>query len=105
MHFCDITDMLHTPSMLSVAVQVRDAYSSKSFRLMAMAVGVLHNVDALDLPHMSLPEIEAHALQLEMLSLIVLSNQIRPDSRGVINQLQQGYANYISMHSKFQYIV
>lgn len=59
---------------------------------MAMAVGVLHNVDTLDLPHMSLAEIEAHALQLEMLSLIVLSNQIRPDSRAVITQLQQGYA-------------
>lgn len=59
---------------------------------MATAVGVLHDVHTLDLPHMSLPEIEANALQLEMLSLIILSNQINPDSRGVINQLQQGYA-------------
>ena len=57
---------------------------------MAMAVGVLHDVHQLDLPRMSLAEIEAHALQLELLGLIVLSNQIRPDSRDTITQLQQG---------------
>ena len=57
---------------------------------MAMAVGVLHDVHQLDLPRMSLAQIEAHALQLELLSLLVLSNQIRPDSKGTITQLQQG---------------
>ena len=57
---------------------------------MAMAVGVLHDVHQLDLPRMSLAEIEAHATQLELLGLIVLSNQIRPDSRDTITQLQQG---------------
>ena len=57
---------------------------------MAMAVGVLHDVHQLDLPRMSLAEIEAHALQLELLSLLVPGNQIRPDSKGAITQLQQG---------------
>ena len=59
---------------------------------MAMAVGVLPDVDQLDLPHMSLSDIEAQAQQLELLCLVVLSNQIRPDSKDTITQLQQGYA-------------
>lgn len=57
---------------------------------MAVATGVLHDVDKLDLPRMSLSEIEAHALQLELLGLIVINNQIRPDSKDTITQLQKG---------------
>lgn len=60
---------------------------------MALAVGILKDVDKLDLASMSQPEIEAHALPLQLLGLIVLSNQIRPESRDTITQLQEGYAH------------
>ena len=77
-----------------LVVQVRDDYSGKGFRLVAVAVGVLHDVDKLDTEHMLLPEIEAHALQLELLGLIMLSNQIRPVSKSNIQQLQHGYGGH-----------
>ncbi len=62
--------------------------SSKSFRLMALAVGVLPHVHKLDLSLMSQQEIESHAHKLELLSVIVLTNHVRPDSKATITQLQ-----------------
>ena len=57
---------------------------------MALAVGVLKDVDKLDLARMS--QLEIDATQLQLLGLVVLSNQIRSDSKDTIMQLQQGYA-------------
>ena len=56
---------------------------------MALAVGVLPKIHKLDLSAMSQQDIEAHAEKLEMLSLIVLTNHVRSDSKATVTQLQQ----------------
>lgn len=71
-----------------ILCQVMDDYSTRSFRLIAMAAGVLHNVDQLDLLSMSQQAIEAAAVDLELLSLVVLANSIREDSVATIKELQ-----------------
>lgn len=71
-------------------VQVVDDYSSKSFRLMAMAVGVIPRVGTLDLHSMSQQQIEARAVDKQLLAIVCLTNQIRPDSKPTITELQEG---------------
>ena len=72
-------------------LQVSEEWSSKGFGLMALAVGVLPNVHKLDLSVMSQQEIEVHAEGLQMLSMIVLTNNVRLDSRPSVTQLQERY--------------
>ena len=69
-----------------------DDYSSKSFRLLAMAVGIIPNVGSLDLHNMTQQQIEAEAVDMELLALVILTNPVRPDSKPTITQLQEGYA-------------
>ena len=57
---------------------------------MAMAVGTIHNAHELDLLHMTQQQIEAHVSHMELLCLLVLTNNIRPDSEDTIHQLQHG---------------
>ena len=66
-----------------------DDYSTRSFRLIAMAAGLLLNVDKLDLANMCQQAIEAAAVNMEMLSLVVLTNSIREDSVATIKELQE----------------
>lgn len=66
-----------------------DDHSIRSFRLIAMAAGLLLNVDKLDLTNMSQQAIEAAAVNMEMLSLVVLTNSIREDSVATIKELQE----------------
>ena len=54
-----------------------------------MAAGLLLNVDKLDLTNMSQQAIEAAAVNMEMLSLVVLTNSIREDSVATIKELQE----------------
>lgn len=58
--------------------------------MMAMAVGTIHNVHQLDLLHMTQQQIEAHVTHMDLLCLMVLTNNIRPDSEETIQQLQHG---------------
>ncbi len=67
-----------------------DEYSSKSFRLLAAAVGVIPDVHKLDLPRMTQQQVEASATCLELTALVVLTNSIRDDSKDTITQLQEG---------------
>ena len=69
-----------------------DDYSSKSFRLLAMAVGVIPRAAKLDLVHMTQQQVEASAVNMQLLCLVVLTNNIRSDSKAAISQLQEGYA-------------
>ena len=71
-------------------VQVSNDFSSNSFRLMAMAVGLIPNVDQLDLLHMTQQQVEAHVTHMELQCLMILTNNIRPDSKITISQLQDG---------------
>ena len=54
-----------------------------------MASGTLPGLDKLDLPHMSQQAIEAAAIDVEMLGLVILANSIREDSIATIKQLQE----------------
>ena len=66
-----------------------DEYSTRGFRLIAMAAGEILHIDQLDLVNMSQQAIEAAAVNLEMLSLVVLTNSIREDSLNTIQELQE----------------
>lgn len=67
-----------------------DDFSSKSFRLLAVAVGTIPDVGNLDVHHMSQQQIEARAVDLKLLGLVVLTNFVRPDSKSTISELQDG---------------
>ena len=70
--------------------QVVDDYSSKSLRLLAMAMGTIRNASELSLAHMTPQQVEASATKMCLLSLIVLTNNVRPDSKDTIGHLQDG---------------
>ncbi|KAL3153346.1 hypothetical protein ABBQ38_011686 [Trebouxia sp. C0009 RCD-2024] len=70
--------------------QVMDKYSSKSFRLLAGAVGIIRNADKLDLVRMPQQQLEAAASHMQLLGLVVLANTVRPDSRETISLVQDG---------------
>ena len=84
------TARTYTAVVTNEVVQVVDKYSSNSFRLLAGAVGVIQNVQKLDLLHMTQQQVEACATEMQLLSLVVLTNSVRDDSRETIRQLQDG---------------
>ena len=67
-----------------------DDFSSKSFRLLAMAVGVIPKATALKLTQMTQQQIESSAVNMHLLSLVVLTNNTRADSKATITELQEG---------------
>ena len=69
-----------------------DDYSRRSFRLLATAIGVIPDVDQLDLPCMTQQQVESCALSIQLSALVVLTNSIRPDSKDTISEVQEGYA-------------
>lgn len=75
---------------MKVTSQVVDEYSSKGFRLLAMAVGYLPELASLDLQSTSQQQLEKMCTQVELLGLVVMSNHVRPDSRETVTQLQEG---------------
>ena len=87
---CDSTP----PSDLSVShvAQVMDDFSRRSFRLLATAIGVIPDVDQLDLPRMTQQQVESCTLSIQLSALVVLTNSIRPDSKDTISEVQEGYA-------------
>lgn len=72
-----------------MAAQVVDVFSSNSFRLMAVAVGIIPHARALDFTRMSRQEIESAATHLELLCLVVLTNNVREDSKDAIREVQE----------------
>ena len=68
--------------------QVIDDYSSKSFRLLAVAVGVTPNVHKLDPPRMTQQQVKGCAVSMKLLGLVVLTNSVREDSKETISQVQ-----------------
>ena len=72
-----------------MAAQVVDDFSSKSFRLMAIAVGIIPHARALDFTQMIRQEVESVATHLELLCLVVLTNSIREDSKATIREVQE----------------
>ena len=70
-------------------MQVVDHYCGQSFRLMALAKGVLREQDRQSLCLMCQEQLEKHVKRFELLGLLVLSNQLRKDSKPAITELQQ----------------
>ena len=70
-------------------MQVVDSFSSKSLRLMAVAVGVIPDAHARDFSQMVRHDIESAATNLELLCLVVLTNSIREDSQDTIREAQE----------------
>ena len=66
-----------------------DEYCGQSFRLLALAKGVLKGRDRQSLSPMSQEQLEKQVQQFELLGLLVLSNHLRSDSKGTITELQQ----------------
>lgn len=70
-------------------VQVIDDYCGQSFRLLALAKGVLKGQDRQAWCRMSQQQLERQVDQFQLLGLLVLSNHLRPDSKGTVTELQQ----------------
>ncbi|KAL0023496.1 hypothetical protein WJX79_002152 [Trebouxia sp. C0005] len=85
-----IKDLVQPSSVPVDFEQVSDGFSSNSFRLMAMAVGTIPDVHQLDLLRMTQQQVEAHVTHMELLGLMVLTNNIRSDSKSTITELQAG---------------
>ena len=73
---------------MSSVLQVLDGYSSKSFRMLAVAVGVIKNVHKLDLARMTQQQVELSAVDMQLLGLVVLTTSLRTDARRVVSQVQ-----------------
>ena len=70
-------------------VQVTDNFSGRSFRLLALAKGLLRGVSQEALTHMTQEQLEQQVGRFELLGLLVLSNELRHDSMDTITELQQ----------------
>ena len=67
-----------------------DDYSTKSFRLLAVAAGVIKNVHKLDLSRMTQQQVELRAVDMQLLGLVVLTTSLRTDARQTVDQVQDG---------------
>ena len=70
-------------------VQVIDDWSGRSFRLLALARGVIRGVDPQSLAGQPQEQVEKQAESFELLGLLVLSNQLREDSIHTVGVLQR----------------
>lgn len=66
-----------------------DEWSAQSFRLLAVALAEVRNVNRLPLAGMSQQDVEFHAGNLSLVGLIILSNHVNGDSKETVQQLQE----------------
>lgn len=69
--------------------QVVDNYSGQSYRLLAIAGGVITGVQGMNVAATSQQQMESRVGSLDMLGLCVLSNHLRHDSKETIQHLQE----------------
>ena len=74
-----------------------DDWTSRSFRLLALAVGTIKNFSRLNVNTLTLQQAEAAVSHMSLLGVMVVTNQLRADSRDTISQLQDEYVTTI-MH-------
>ena len=72
-------------------MQVLVHYAGQSFRLLALAVGTLHGVSAAQLAGMDQQQAEARCGTMDLLGMLVLSNELRDNSRTTIAALQDRF--------------
>jgi len=71
-----------------VKLQVLAQYAGQSFRLLAVAGGILSHVSPAELAGMDQQQAEARCGPLDLLGLQVLSNCLRPSSQQTITHLR-----------------
>lgn len=69
-------------------LQMVDDWTSQGFRLLALASGNIKHISEYDVSSLSLQQAEAAVKHISLLGIIVVTNQLRPDSRDTIHQLQ-----------------
>ena len=69
-------------------MQVLDDWTSRSFRLLALAAGTVKNFSSLNPHTLTLPQAEAAVTHMSLVGVIVVTNQLRPDSKDTISELQ-----------------
>ena len=65
-----------------------DDWTSQGFRLLALASGTIKRVSQYDIPSLSIQQAEAAVKHMTLLGIIVITNQLRADSRNTIHELQ-----------------
>lgn len=80
-----------------VKLQVLAQYAGQSFRLLAVAGGVLSNVSPAELAGMDQQQAEARCGPLDLLGLQLLSNHLRPSSRQTVTNLRDRSATCTCM--------
>ena len=63
-------------------------YAGQSFRLIALAVGSLRGTEPGEVEGLGQQQAEARCGPMDLLGLLVLSNELRPRSRDTITNLQ-----------------
>ena len=87
-------------------MQVLVQYAGQSFRLLALAAGTLHGTTVAELAGMDQQQAEARCGPMDLLGMLVLSNQLREDSRAAIAALQDRFARLCSSNdNKYMYIM
>lgn len=72
----------------SLFAQVVDRLSGQSLRLLALAVGVVRGLDKPAVGLMTQEQLESRAERFDLLGLLVLSNNVQPDVKDTIMELQ-----------------
>ena len=65
-----------------------DDWSSRSFRLLALAAGTIQDFKRLDAQTLTLQQSEAAVSQMSLVGLLVVTNALRADSKETITELQ-----------------
>lgn len=71
-----------------MGTQVVDDWTSRSFRLLALAAGTIKNFSKLSDSNLTLQQAEAAVSHMSLVGLMVVTNQLRPDSKDKISELQ-----------------
>ncbi|DBA85704.1 TPA: hypothetical protein ACH3X1_005275 [Trebouxia sp. C0004] len=68
--------------------RVVDDWTSRSFRLLALAAGTIKHFSRLNVSSLTLQQAEAAVSHMSLVGVMVITNQLRPDSRDTIAELQ-----------------
>ncbi|DBB06818.1 TPA: hypothetical protein ACH3X3_009479 [Trebouxia sp. C0006] len=68
--------------------KVVDDWTSRSFRLLALAAGTVKHFSRLNASSLTLQQAEAAVSHMSLVGVMVVTNQLRPDSRDTIAELQ-----------------
>ena len=69
-------------------MQTVDDWTSRSFRLLALAAGTIKNFKHLDASSLTLPQAEAAVSHMSLVGVLVVTNALRGDSKDTIAELQ-----------------